>query len=258
MLKTELAPGIVHYMFPPSKIENYYGYNIVAVIHEDKAILIDAAFEEEARQVSEDLSANGITIDKIIISHFHDDHMEGLKVLPKVPVYGSSRFQETLDLWTEKNEHQYFVPTVSIEKPTTIEFGRHTLEIIPSPGHSVCTVLININGQFLHVADEIILSNDGRPILPSIESRDNIKQQLESWSKIERYYSFTILPGHGPALEGDALHTDMQNRRAFAEAILAAGNGPITYGEAVKDCNCTFLHSNWFDHLAEGVKNGNN
>jgi len=180
MLKTKLAPDIIHYMFPPSKAENHYGYNIIAIIHESKAILIDVAFESHARQVIEDLSCFGIAIYKVIVSHFHDDHMEGLKLLPNVLVYGSSHFQETLDMWTPKQDHKYFTPTITIEQPTTIEFGRrHKLEIIPSPGHSICTVLVKINDKFLHVADEILLSNDGRPILPSIENRSHIQRQLE-------------------------------------------------------------------------------
>jgi len=251
MLKKELSPEIIQYIFPTRSKGAHYGDNITAVVHEDKAILVDVGFEDEMRQVIDDLYANGITIDKVIISHFHDDHMEGLKLLPNASVYGSSRFQETLNMWTKKEEHKYFTPTVAVTEPTTIEFGRHTLEIILLPGHSVCTVLVNINGQFLHVADEIMYSPDGRPILPSIESRGNIKRQLESWSKIKDYQDFTIIPGHGAAFDGSKLQADLQNRIAYAEAILAAGELPLTYEEAVRSCDCEFLHSYWFDHLAE-------
>jgi len=251
MLKKELSQGIIHYTFPSRGEGAHYGDSITAVIHEDKAVLIDAGFEDEARQVIDDLSANGITIDKVIVSHFHDDHMEGLKLLPNVSVYGSSRFQETLDMWTEKEEHKYFTPTVAVTEPTTIELGSHTFEIIPSPGHSVCTVLVNINGKFLHVADEIIYSVDGQPILPSIESRKNIERQFESWNKIGGYQAFTIIPGHGAEFDGSKLQADLQNRFAYAEAILAAGELPLTYEDAVRNCNCKFLHNDWFDHLAE-------
>jgi len=250
MFKKELAPGIIQYMFPPRREEDYYGYNIVAIIYEKKALLIDAAFEDEASRVLKDLHASGIEIDKVIISHFHDDHMQGLKVLPKVPVYGSGHYQETLDMWTPKEEHKYFTPTVSVERPMTIKFGNHTLEIIPSPGHSVCTVLVKINEQFLHAADEIMYSNDGKPLLPSIESRGDIKRQLESWNKIKEYQDFTVIPGHGSEIEGSKLYKDIQNRYAYAKAILEA-EGSITYEEATSNCDCTFLHIDWFEHLAE-------
>jgi len=249
MLKIELAPGIIQYMFPPKKEENHYGYNIVAVTHESKAILIDVAFEAEASQVFEDLSANGIAIDKVIISHFHDDHMEGLKVLPKTPVYGSHRYQDTLDMWTPKEEHIYFIPTIAVEKPMSIEFGNHKLEIIPSPGHSICTMLVKINEKFLYVSDEIVYSNDGQPLLPAIESRGEIKRQLESWNKIREYHALTIIPTHGAVLEGSMLHRDIQNRSAYANAILMA-DGALTYEEATINCDCMFLQREWFDDLA--------
>jgi len=250
VIKKELAPSIVQYMFPPRKEENHYGYNIIAVINEKKAVLIDVAFEDEASQVLDDLSANGIMIDKVIISHFHDDHMEGLKLLPNVTVYGSHCYQETLDMWTPKAEHKYFVPTVAVEKTMTIKFGNHILEIIPLPGHSVCTVLVKINEQFLYAADEILYSNDWQPLLPALSSRADIKRQLESWSKINDYQAFTIIPAHGSVLEGNKLHKDIQNRSAYAKAILMA-DGKITYEEAVSNCDCTFLQTDWFDDLAE-------
>jgi len=251
MLKKELSSDILQYIFPPRREGVHFGDNITAVIHENKAVLIDVGFEDEAKQVFEDLSEMGITIDKVIISHFHDDHMNGLKLLSDVPVYGSSHFQHALDMWVEKEEHKHFVPSVVVEQPMKIEFGNHTLEIIPSPGHSMCTVLVKINEQFLHVADEIMYSPDGQPLLPSIECRGDIKRQLESWDRIKDYQTLDIIPGHGATFEGNTLLQDLQNRSAFARTILKAESA-ITYEEAVKDCDCTFLHSNWFDHLAEG------
>ena len=94
MIKKELSAGIILYMFPPTTSK--FGFNIVAVIDGDKAVLIDAAYENQAQQVLEDLAASGITIDKIIISHFHADHLFGINALPDVPIYGGSRYEETL------------------------------------------------------------------------------------------------------------------------------------------------------------------
>ena len=251
MLKTELSPNIIHYTFPPRRDKDHYGDSITAIIDESKAVLIDVGFEDELQQVLDDLSASGITVDKVIISHFHDDHMNGLKLLRNVHVYGSSRFQETLDLWTAKEEHAYFAPSVAVKTPTTVKLGNHTLEIIPSAGHSVCTVLTNIDGKFLHVADEIMYSPDGRPILPSIVSREDIKVQLESWSKLKDYQGLTIIPGHGAALTANEAQADLKNRQAYAEAIFAAGDKPLTYADAVRHCDCEFLHSSWFKRLAK-------
>ncbi|MCL2840698.1 MAG: MBL fold metallo-hydrolase [Defluviitaleaceae bacterium] len=250
MKKIELAQGIILYTFPPRREGAYFGDSITAIIDNNQAILIDVGFPDEAQQVLEDLTSKGIAIDKIIISHFHDDHMDGLKVLPKVPVYGSSRFQETLDLWTEKEDHQYFTPTIAVEQPIKIEHGIHMLEIIPQLGHSLCTVLVKINEQFLHVADEIMYATNNHPLLPSIEGRNRINVQLESWNKIKDYNTFTIIPGHGLPLDGNKLRKDIENRTIYAEAILATNN-PISFEDATKNCDCTFMHRDWHDHFAE-------
>jgi len=250
MLKTELAPGITHYIFPPRDAQDHYGDSIIAVVHNSKAILIDTAFEDEMQQVIDDLSAQGVEIINVIISHFHDDHMEGLKLLTGVEVYGSYRFQETLDMWTAKDEHKFYTPTFLVEIPVTIEFGSHTLEITPWVGHSLCSVLVKINEQFIHVADEIMYAHDGQPLLPSIESRSVIPRQLDAWNKLEKYHNFTIIPGHGAAFDGSKLCHDLKNRQEFAKAILAAV-GTLTYEEAVQNCDCTFVQKDWFNHLAE-------
>lgn len=63
----------------------------------------------------------------------------GLKVMPSVPVYGSNYYKDTLNMWTPKAEHKYFTPTVSVKAPLKIQFGIHEVEIIPFPGHSICT-----------------------------------------------------------------------------------------------------------------------
>lgn len=50
---------------------------------------------------------------------------------------------------------------------------------IPFPGHSLCTIIIKINDKFLYIADEMMFSEDGRPILPSTDL-NCIKRHIES------------------------------------------------------------------------------
>ena len=63
MFKKQLSEGVILYTFNPDT-GRHFGYNITALIDENKAILIDTAYEEQAL--------------------IHDDHIYGLKVLPKV------------------------------------------------------------------------------------------------------------------------------------------------------------------------------
>jgi len=246
MTKKELATGIIHYMFPPTTSK--FGFNIVAVVDGSKAILIDVAYEAQAQQVLDDLSAKGITIGKIIISHFHADHLFGINALPDVPIYGGSRYEETLvfEKSTEEEIKKY-TPTVAVDKPTILEFGRHKLEMIPLAGHSVCTMLVKINGQFLYVADELVFHNDGRQTLPYLcDGKRDIKRQLESLHRLKEYTDLTIIPGHGPAFDGSLLRKYIRNLEIYLNAVLEA-DGKITYEDAVRNCDYPLLQSNWHE-----------
>ncbi|MCL2855814.1 MAG: MBL fold metallo-hydrolase [Defluviitaleaceae bacterium] len=118
MQKKEIAPNIIHYMFPP-KVggSGFFGTVTVALVSENRALLVDAGYEGDGCQIKDDLAKQGIVVEKIVLSHFHDDHMEGAKAFPDAKIYGSRRFQETLDLWTPKEEHKFYTPAVAIEKP---------------------------------------------------------------------------------------------------------------------------------------------
>ncbi len=249
MLKSELSQGIVRYTFDPLP-GKHFGNNIIALIDGGKVLLIDTAYEFQASQALKDISGSGFEIDKIIISHFHDDHMQGLKVLPKVLTYGSEHYKTTLEMWTEKEEHKYFIPTVPIKDKYTIDFGKHHIVLIPFPGHSLCTLITKINDRYLHIADELMFSNDGRPILPSADP-NCIKRHVESLSRLKAFNSYIFLPSHGLEFGGNVkIEKEINNRITYFNAILNS-NRKITYNEAKKDCDCDFLHNEWHQYVYE-------
>jgi len=245
----KLKEDVIHYTFEPRPNRNW-SESVTVLINGNKAILIDAGFDFQIEKVLADLNEKNIKIEKIILTHFHDDHMEGLKVLPKVPIYGSSRFQETLDKWTPKNEHHFFTPTVVIEQSQEFTFGKHKLTLIPLPGHSVCGMLVNINDEFLHVVDEVMFSPDGVPMLPSADGND-FKRHLESLDQLKQYHDFTtIIPAHGPVFSGEKLEEEIRKRYTYISNLVES-NGDISYEDAIRDCNCTFVHSEWHEGNCE-------
>jgi len=247
MLKSKLSEGIVRYTFDPLP-GKHFGNSIFALIDGNKVLLIDTAYEFQASQVLKDIRNSGLEIDGIIISHFHDDHMQGLKVMPKVPIYGSEHYKTTLEMWTQKEEHKYFIPTVLIKDTYSIDFGKHNIDLIPFPGHSLCTVITRINNKYLHIADELMFSNEGKPILPSADP-NCIKRHVESLSKLKALNSYIFLPSHGLEFGGNArIEKEINNRIAYFTAILSS-NRKITYEEAKKDCDCDFLHSEWHPYV---------
>ena len=133
-----------------------------------------------------------------------------------------------------------------IEKPQELTFGKHNLTMIPLSGHSVCGMLVNINDEFLHVADEVMFSPEGIPMLPSADGND-FNRHLESLEMLKGYDDFTfIIPAHGPTFSGGKLEEEIRKRYAYISALVE-NDGNISYEEAIKDCNCTFVHSEWHE-----------
>lgn len=249
MIKKELSPGIIEYVFEP-KAGQHFGNRITALINEDKAILIDTGYEHQAIEVVEDLSANQLTIEKVIITHFHDDHMGGLRAMPGIPVYGSSYYRNTLDKWTPKEEHKYFVPTFLVEETVMVKFGVHEIEIIPFPGHSICTILVKINNEYIHIADELMFSNNGEPLLPCITKKE-VEMQYRSVNRLRDYRSYIFIPGHGVIIKDqNRIENEIENVSLYLNAILS-NDDKITFEEATKNCNCTFLHKEWHNNVYE-------
>jgi len=249
MNKIQLSNDVIQYMFPPRSETSLVGYNIVAVIDGDKALLIDVAFEDYAKQAMDDLSAEGITVYKIIITHFHSDHYSGLQALPNIPFLGSIRFHETFAFYkTSEEEIRKYTPTTTVDTSTTIEFGRHKLELIPAPGHSVDTLLVKINDQFLCVADELVFANSGEQTLPYLcAGKSDAKIQMDALDNLEKYSHLTMIPGHGPAFEGQKVASSIKNLRAYLKTIIET-DGNVTYEDAVKNCEHPLLCSNWHNN----------
>ena len=248
MQKKELADGIIHYTFPPRRETSCFGDGIVAVVDDNEAVLIDAGYEDEAALVLDDLNKNGITIVGLVISHFHADHFHGMRVLPKVPVYGGAHYEETLVFEGYlKDAIVQCAPSIPIDKPTTIKVGKHALELIPIVGHSVCTMFVKIDDRFLYIADEIMFSTDGRLMLPYLcAGKSDIEQQLAAHKQLKDYAGLTIIPAHGPAFDGCNLQDYVRNLGIYLDAVLTS-DGKVTYEDAVKNCDYPLASSHWHD-----------
>lgn len=245
MKKLQLAERIVQYRFPPEP-GKHYGFSIAALLDEDeqRALLIDTAYEEQAAAVHADLAARGIEIEGVIVSHFHPDHVMGLKALPRGTVYGSVRYEETLRHYTDGEERRAFTPTDPVSGGTRFTFGQVDLAFRLAPGHSPCSMYSLIGDRFVHVADNIMTSNAGQDILPWAEF-EQVPDHIRSLELLREYSNRTLLLSHGRTLDDrSAIDEAIDNRIRYFRAVIE-GDGCISYDEAVKDCTCDFLHQEW-------------
>ncbi len=256
MEKTALAENLYQYQFPPNP-GTHFGFNIFALVagrdeapRKRDALLIDAGFEEHAAAVRDDLARDGCRPRQIIISHFHHDHIAELKALPELTVLGSGRYQTTLDLYTPAEEHARFKPTQILTDTSALKFSDFGLRFRVMPGHALCNVYTIIDDRFIHVGDDIIASNEGAPLLPSVEF-ERLTDHIASLESLKDYSACTFLLGHGQPLSGPHLILEaIDNRLRYLRAVLESSER-ISYEDAVRHCTCTFLHPEWHEYLYE-------
>lgn len=252
MRKTDLAPGLILYLFP-SREGKHYGFGLHVLLDEAEktALIIDTGYEEHAAAVLADLKRGGYALKAAVISHFHPDPILGLQALPAIDIIGSARCEETLSEFGEREEWEMFLPTQVTEEGAQLSFGRFQLEFRSAPGHALCSQYTAINDEFVHVADNVMTSNEGKDILPWAEL-DTIADHIASLEMLRQYKNHTFLLSHGCALADEQGQQDaIENRIRYFRNVLN-GNGTLSYEEATRGCTCEFLHQEWLIRREEG------
>ena len=191
MKKVELTNQFHMYQFDPEQ-ERVLGQNIFVLYHQNECIVFDTGYERHMEQVLPVLK--DFDIKYVIITHFHPDHCYGLNILSKQQVVGSKYSIETLTMFDDL-DNVLLIPSILIEKDTTIEFHDHTIKLSLNPGHSNCEMIIDVDGEFLLVGDEYMTSNN-KPVLPYVA--ETIEQHIDSLTRIiEDYSGYTFVPSHG-------------------------------------------------------------
>lgn len=250
MIIKEIEKNFLKFIFDPRK-DNKFGYNIFVLIDNDKALMLDSGYRMHSTEVKENLELKGIEIVKVIISHFHLDHINGLNELPDAEIIGSFDYEKTLDIYVDYESHHIYTPDIKVVDGYSLKFGDFDIDIKSFPGHANCSILTIIDNKYVHVGDELMFSNEGVPILPLIE-KNHIKRHIESLKKLKEYTKYIILPSHGKIIrDQDLLLKDIENRLKYLNAVDSKSE-KISYEEAVKECDEDFLHSEYHEIVYKG------
>jgi glyoxylase-like metal-dependent hydrolase (beta-lactamase superfamily II) len=247
MNKITITNNLIQYQFPPFEGQ-HFGFNIYAFINNNTAMLLDTAFEQHAKQVKQDLDEQGITVTHILFSHFHPDHTSGLPVFDNPVLYGSRHYRPSVEKYTPQNKQDLFTDMNVLDEASTLAFGAFTFTFKCIQGHIDCGLFTIINNQFVHVADDLMTSNDGQPLLPSV-SAPNAKHHVQSLNTLSKLSHCTFLLSHGNAIENlNDKQQAIQLRKQYLQNI-ADNVQPINIEQALNGCAQPFLHLEWHDYV---------
>ncbi len=151
-------------------------------------------------------------IKKVIVSHFHADHIYGLQVFEEmgaeiIAPYGAQKYirsetaasrleerQFSLEPWVNEETH-LVLPDTTIQKSSIFKMGDITFTInYMGKAHSDGDLTLLVEPDKVLFSGDIIF--EGR--IPFVGSADS-KKWLNTLSKLETNGLTALVPGHGPA-----------------------------------------------------------
>jgi len=150
---------------------------------------------------------NGVTIEKILITHGHLDHAGGAAALAekfKCPIEGPHRDDNFLITDIPEQSRQFglpggrsFVPDRWLEQDDQVTVGNVTLDVLHCPGHTPGHVIFfDPDNRLAMVGDVLFQGSIGRTDFPRGDHQtllNSIKDRL--WPLGD---DVTFVPGHGP------------------------------------------------------------
>lgn len=176
-------------------------------------------------------------IKKVVVSHFHADHIYGLQVFEElgaeiIAPYGAQKYirsdaakerleerQFSLDPWVNDDTH-LVLPDITVSKSTDFRMGDLTFTInFMGKAHSDGDMTMLVEPDKVLFSGDIIFQ--GR--IPFVGSADS-KKWLETLTRLETGGLTALIPGHGPASK-DPKNTISLTRHylAYLRKVMGAG-----------------------------------
>ena len=166
--------------------------NCYIVYVNQKCLVIDPGFEPE--RVMQKCTELGLTIEAILLTHGHFDHVGGVKKIAEQT--GCRAF-----LHPEEQKLPPYITSGDLYYTDTYAEGHRIclaelhFSVLHTPGHTPGSVCLNFDGV-MFTGDTLFASGCGRTDLPGGDWR-TIKTSLKRLAGMPG--DATIYPGHGPA-----------------------------------------------------------
>jgi hydroxyacylglutathione hydrolase len=168
----------------------------------DRAVIVDPG--DEAPRLLEAIEDAGVTLDAILLTHTHFDHVGAVAPIARatgVPVYCPRIevpvLQDVMAYvpWPGFGPFESWDPEETVQGGETLELAGLTLDVIHTPGHSPGHVTYAVRGeQALLSGDVLFQGSVGRTDLPGGDGPTLLRSIA---TLLERFDDETrVLPGH--------------------------------------------------------------
>jgi hydroxyacylglutathione hydrolase len=125
-----------------------------------EAIIIDPGldFSSEAKPIIDFITHEGLKVKYIINTHGHDDHIKGDTILQQ---------KYSVPICIHPLDEHFFedlkpsVPNMHLEEGTLVAFGKETLKVISTPGHTSGSICL-IGEKLVFTGDTLFAGSIGR------------------------------------------------------------------------------------------------
>ncbi|HTH39597.1 MAG TPA: MBL fold metallo-hydrolase [Rhodocyclaceae bacterium] len=176
-----------------------------------RAVVVDPGGDVD--RIVATLEKNGITVERILLTHGHLDHASAAGELAQrlggVPIEGPHEDEKFLidNLPVQCASYGFpvfdaFTPTRWLKDGDTVQFGNETLEVIHCPGHTPGHVVFFHRGRGLAIVGDVIFAGSvgrtdfdfkGKPYGDFDTLAHSIRQKLFPLGD-----DVEFIPGHGP------------------------------------------------------------
>lgn len=209
-----------------------------------RALIIDPSYPEFVEKVKTDLQSEGIEPEIIVLSHYHPDHASGCAVLPQCSIYVDEHYEKNYDnchVW--EPGYNYLRATHLIRGGDSLCFGDFKLKFHSAPGHSRCSIIIEINDKILQVGDLLMINVDRKNTLPYLADGGGFKEHIKSLELIKRLDPDAIVVPHGGFIDNKKRIWDLVDDRIFYLEQVLNSQGGLPVEKCLKN------DISWYDNL---------
>jgi glyoxylase-like metal-dependent hydrolase (beta-lactamase superfamily II) len=204
-----------------------YQSNCTIFLDGGRALLVDGmASREDALELRRFLERDLEKRAALLVStHYFSDHLAAWGLFPGVPVVAHRNYRHSFDseaFRTEEEKSHFVEPTVLVRGGLEIVWGRYHLDLFHNPGHTLCSLAIDVPEADLLIAGDTVVGNIvylyyGNPVL-----RKRALERLRGRGRGKLLSSHSGVSG--PERLERALHY-LERLEAEASKSRAAGEG---------------------------------